>query len=75
MCLALIGGMDRLDKHCMEVAKRAGISLQIFIKSQTNIAAKLKKADVMLIFTNKVSHRVKSEAMNAAKARGIYHAS
>jgi len=71
MCIALVGGMDRLDKHYMETAKRAGVSLQIFTRSQTNIAAKLKKADVMVIFTNKVSHRVKSEAMNAAKAHGI----
>jgi hypothetical protein len=71
MCIALIGGMDRLDKHYMEVAKQAGFSLQIFTRSQTNIAAKLKKADVMVIFTNKISHRVKFEAMSAAKAHGI----
>jgi len=71
MCIALIGGMDRLDKHYRETAERAGITLQIFNRSQTNIAAKLKKADVMVIFTNKVSHRVKTEAMHAAKARSI----
>lgn len=71
MCIALIGGMDRLDKHYKEVAELAGLSLQIFSKSQTNIAAKLKKADLMVIFTNKVSHRVKTEAMQAAKSCGI----
>ena len=41
MCIALVGGMDRLDKHYMETAKRAGVSLQIFTRSQTNIAARL----------------------------------
>jgi len=71
MCIALIGGMDRLDKHYKEVAELAGLSLQIFSRSQTNIAAKLKKADLMVIFTNKVSHRVKTEAMQAAKSCGI----
>jgi len=71
MCIALIGGMDRLDKHYKEVAQSAGLSLLIFTRSQTNIAAKLKKADVMVIFTNKVSHRVKTEAMQAAKSFGI----
>jgi hypothetical protein len=71
MCLALIGGMDRLDKHYLEVAEQAGISLLIFNRSQTNIAAKLKKANAMVIFTNKVSHRVKTEAMQAAKSQGI----
>ncbi|HBG07118.1 MAG: hypothetical protein A2075_14420 [Geobacteraceae bacterium GWC2_58_44] len=71
MCIALIGGMDRLEKHYREEAERAGMSLQVFSRSETNIAAKLKKADFMVIFTNKVSHRVKVEAMQVAKAQGI----
>jgi len=71
MSIALIGGMDRLERHYLEEAQRAGISLQVFTKSQTNIAAKLKKADAIVIFTNKVSHRVKSEAMQVAKAHNI----
>ena len=71
MCIALIGGMDRLEKHYQEEAKRAGFTLQVFTRSQTNISAKLKKADMVVIFTNKVSHRVKTEAMQAAKSRDI----
>lgn len=71
MCIALIGGMDRLGKHYQEEADRAGVTLQFFSTSQTNIAAKLKKVGAMVIFTNKVSHRVKIEAMHVAKANDI----
>lgn len=71
MCIALIGGMDRLGKHYQQEADRAGVKLQFFSTSETNIAAKLKKADAMVIFTNKVSHRVKIEAMQVAKAMDI----
>ena len=71
MCIALIGGIDRLEKHYHEEAKRAGYSLQVFSQSQNNIAAKLKKADAIVIFTNMVSHRVKAEAMQVAKAHDI----
>ncbi|MBU5613037.1 DUF2325 domain-containing protein [Geomonas azotofigens] len=71
MCIALIGGMDRLGKHYLEEAERAGVKLQFFSTSETNIASKLKKADAMVIFTNKVSHRVKIEAMQVAKAKNI----
>jgi len=71
MCIALIGGMDRLGKHYQQEADRAGMKLQFFSTSETNIAAKLKKADAMVIFTNKVSHRVKIEAMQVAKAMDI----
>lgn len=71
MCIALIGGMDRLERHYREEAERVGITLQVFSRSQTNIAAKLRKADAIVIFTNKVSHRVKLEAMQVAKSWDI----
>lgn len=71
MCVALIGGMDRLERHYTEEAERAGVGLRVFSRSEVNIVAKLKHMDAMLIFTNKVSHRMKTEAMKAAKAQGI----
>ena len=71
MCIALIGGMDRLERHYKGEAVRAGVELQVFTKSEINIAAKLKKADAMVIFTNKVSHQVKNEAMNSARLNNI----
>ncbi len=71
MCIALIGGMDRLEKHYLGEAGRAGIELRVFTRSVNNMGAKLKKADAVVIFTNKVSHRVKNEAMSAAKLNNI----
>jgi hypothetical protein len=71
MCVALIGGIDRLERHYTEAAERAGVGLRVFSRSEVNIVAKLKHMDAMLIFTNKVSHRVKTEAMKAAKLQGI----
>lgn len=71
MCITLIGGMDRLEKHYKEEAVRAGVELQVFTKSENNIGVKMKKADAVVIFTNKVSHRVKKEAMNAARVNDI----
>ena len=71
MCVALIGGMDRLERHYIEEGERAGIDLHVFSQSEVNIGAKLKKADALVIFTNKVSHRVKAEAVKAAKSHGI----
>lgn len=71
MCIALIGGMDRLEKHYQDEAARAGVELQVFTRSENNIGAKLKKADAVVIFTNKVSHQAKKEAMNAARLNNI----
>lgn len=71
MSIAIIGGMDRLEKHYREEAERLGHDLRVFSRSEVNIAAKLKKFDALVIFTNKVSHRVRSEAMAAAKHNDI----
>ena len=71
MCIGVIGGMDRLERHYQEEAERAGIDLRVFNRSEVNLGAKLKHVDALLIFTGKVSHRVKKEALNAVKGRSI----
>ena len=71
MCVAVIGGMDRLEQHYRKEAENFGIELKVFNTSATGIASKVKTADVVVIFTNKVSHRARKDAMNAARARNI----
>lgn len=57
MCVAVIGGMDRLERHYREEAKRAGIELRVFNRPEVDLGDKLKHVDALLIFTGKVSHR------------------
>lgn len=71
MCLALIGGMERLERHYRQEAAQVGIELRVFNESEVNLGAKLQQVDALLIFTNKVSHQLKKQAMNAVKGRPI----
>jgi len=71
MCIAVIGGMNRLEPHYRAEATQAGIELRLFNSSEVRLAAKLKNVDALLIFTNKVSHRLRKEALNAVKDRSI----
>ena len=71
MCVALIGGMDRLERHYFEEAGKTGIDLRIFSVLEANLASKIKNVDAIVIFTNKVSHKVKKQAMDASRANGI----
>ena len=71
MSIALIGGMDRLERHYISEAEKLGIDLRVFTKSESQISSKIKNMDALVIFTNKVSHRVKKEAVNTAKAMNI----
>jgi len=71
MCVALIGGMDRLERQYINEAERAGVDLKVFTKPEANMASKSGHVDAVVIFTNKVSHRAKKEVMIIAKARNI----
>jgi hypothetical protein len=71
MCVALIGGMDRLERHYMNEAQRFGIELKVFTKSVADMTSKIMHVDAVVILTNKISHKAKREVMNIAKAKNI----
>ena len=71
MCIALIGGMGRLEKHYLEAAELAGVDLRVFTRSEANLCSKIKNVNAIVIFTNKVSHSFKAEAMKVARSKGI----
>jgi hypothetical protein len=71
MCIALIGGMDRLERHYINEAERFGVDLKVFTKPETNMASKIGRVDTVVIFTNKVSHKARKEVMNVARSRNI----
>lgn len=71
MCVALIGGMDRLERNYICEAEKLGIDIRVFTKPEVNITSKIKNVDAVVIFTNKVSHKAKKEVMNVAKLRNI----
>jgi hypothetical protein len=71
MCIALIGGMDRLERRYVMEAERVGISLKVFNGTKPQLISRMGNVDAMVIFTNKVSHCAKREAMGVAKSRNI----
>jgi len=71
MCVALIGGMDRLERDYIKAAKSFGVKLKVFTNSKKEIASKIKNVDALIIFTNKVSHKLKNEAVSIAKEKNI----
>jgi hypothetical protein len=71
MCIALIGGMDRLERNYIKEAESFGVKLKVFTKSKKEIASKVKNVDALIVFTNKVSHKLKNEVVSIAKERNI----
>jgi hypothetical protein len=63
--------MDRLDHHYSREAERSGIEFIIFNKAVNRIVSKLRGVDAVVIFTNKVSHRLKNEATTIVRSKNI----
>lgn len=71
MCIALIGGMDRLERHYKNEAEKFGIDIKVFNTSEARIASKVRTVDAVVIFTNKVSHRARKEVTHIARSGNI----
>lgn len=71
MTIALIGGMDRLERHYIDEAKNLGFTLKVFTKSKSSISERIKQVEAIVVFTNKVSHKTRQEALSIAKTKNI----
>lgn len=71
MCAALIGGMDRLKRDYMTAAKGAGVDLRCFNGAEHCMPEKLGSPDVLIMFTNMISHEARKKVLNVARERNI----
>jgi hypothetical protein len=71
MCATLIGGMDRLKRDYIETAKTSGFKLKVFTGKESKIADRLGRPDLVIVFTNKVSHEARDQVVRFAKTKNI----
>ena len=71
MCAALVGGMDRLKDHYQRTAREQGVKLKVFTGKEKNIKTMIGNPDVIIILTDKCSHKARIEAMQRARSGGI----
>jgi len=71
MCIVVIGGMDRLGPHYREEAKRLGITLRLLPRFERDMHQKLSNSDGVVLFTGKISHAARREAINATRRYNI----
>ena len=71
MCIAVIGGMDRLRPHYLEEAEKFGVTLKLFASQSAGMADKMRNVDALVIFTNKVSHTARKQAVSAVRGQSI----
>ena len=69
MCAALIGGMDRLRQEYINAARKQGISLRCFNGGECGIETKLGSPDVLIMFTNMISHEARKKVVAVARGQ------
>ena len=71
MCAVLVGGMDRLRNDYIVTARELGVSLKVFTGQERSIKSQIGEADMLILFTGKVSHAARIEALKHAKTNNI----
>jgi hypothetical protein len=71
MCIALVGGMDRLRRQYIQEAQALGIELRVFSQAGAQLGKRLKGVDAVVLMGSKLSHRARREALAAARAGGV----
>lgn len=71
MSVVIIGGNEGMIGEYEKICKNYGHTAKIFIKEKGGFKRKLGTPDLMILFTNTVSHKMVNSAMNEAKKANI----
>lgn len=72
MTIAIIGGMDRLKGHYMDLADdHDDVSIRVFSQFKPKFGARIADVDGVVLFTNLVSHQAAREVYRLARKNKI----
>ena len=71
MSVVIIGGNECMVCQYEEICKRYGCKAKVFVKEKSGFKKKLGCPDLMILFTNTVSHKMVNSAVNEAKRNKI----
>ncbi len=71
MSIVIIGGHERMVTQYEEICKAYGCKAKVFAKEKGNFKKKIGDPDLMILFTNTVSHKMVNNAVSEAKRNNI----
>ena len=71
MSIVIIGGNECMECRYREICKKNGYKAKVFTKEKGAIRKKLGCPDLMVLFTNTVSHKMVISASQEAKKNNI----
>jgi hypothetical protein len=71
MCVVIIGGHDRMAGQYRDVCKEYGCDAKVFTQSKINLECMIGTPDLIVLFTNPVSHGMAKAARKKAAKDGV----
>lgn len=71
MSVVIVGGNERMVYKYEDVCKNYGVSAKVFAKKNGAIKKSLGTPDLLILFTNTVSHKMVNSAVSEAKKNNI----
>ena len=79
MSVVIIGGHERMESQYHKICKQHNCKSKVFTKKSGRMADQIGTPDIMILFTNTVSHRMVHSAVGEAERKNIeiirYHSS
>ncbi len=71
MSVVIIGGNECMVRQYEDICRQHGCKAKIFVKEKSGFRKKLGSPDLMILFTNTVSHKMVNSAVSEAKKNNI----
>ncbi|MDR2077225.1 MAG: DUF2325 domain-containing protein [Desulfovibrio sp.] len=71
MCVALVGGLDRLKREYESAAKSCGVTLKVFTGKESCLVNKIGSPDLAILLTAMISHNAKDDVVQHSRGLGI----
>ena len=67
MSIVIVGGHDRMVNTYKEICKRHKCKAKVFTQMKSNLRSVVGKPDLLILFTNTVSHKMVLGALQAVE--------
>ncbi|MGN0298907.1 MAG: DUF2325 domain-containing protein [Lachnospiraceae bacterium] len=71
MSVVIIGGNECMVCQYEEICKKYGCKAKVLVKEKSGFKKKIGSPDLMVLFTNTVSHKMVNSAVTEAKRKKI----
>lgn len=71
MCIVIVGGHDRMVAQYNNICKSYKCKLKLFTQISCRFKEQIGCPDLMILFTNTVSHKMVTSAVQQAEKNGV----